>query len=186
MKEYRGPSGDRRIWYEPDEIDEIMVDELHRAGLLPDTEQDDLSVDIEGFIETHLGLPFDLSAELEADVLGVTDFVKGNKPKISINRDLTRSALDEEDATPGLIGRWRATVAHEASHVLLHRLLFETDDMQRGLFSSGESGMPPQQLLRCLKRDVGFSRPISGLEGDPGEHGHGRSIDAQTGCSSCV
>ena len=143
MKEYRGPNGDRRLWYDPAEIDEIMVDELVRAGLLPDTNQDDLCVDIEGFVETYLRLPFDLSAQLDADVLGVTDFVPGTQPKISINRDLTGSALDEEDATPGLVGRWRATVAHEASHVVLHRLLFETDDMQRGLFPSGAQEVPP-------------------------------------------
>ena len=161
MKEYRGPSGDRRLWYEPDEIEEIMLDELHRAGLVPNGEQDNASVDIEAFVETHLGLSFDLSAELDTDVLGATDFIPGHRPKISVNRDLTGSALDEEDATPGLIGRWRATVAHEASHVLLHRLLYELDDMQRGLFESDGSEAPPQQLFRCLKRDVGFSRPIS-------------------------
>ena len=99
MKEYRGPSGDRRLWYEPGEIEEIMLDELHRAGLVPNGEQDDASVDIEAFVEKHLGLSFDLSAELDTDVLGATDFIPGHRPKISVNRDLTGSALDEEDAT---------------------------------------------------------------------------------------
>lgn len=161
MKEYRGPAGDRRLWFDPGEIDDMMVDELRRARLLPDPAQEDISVDVEAFIEGYLRLPFDLSAELAPEVLGVTDFVPGREPKISINRDLTGSALDQEDATPGLVGRWRATVAHEACHVLLHRILFEVDDLQIGLFSKQEQDPAPEQLMRCLKRDVGFDRPAS-------------------------
>ena len=156
MKEYRGPSGDRRLWYEPDEIEEIMLDELHRAGLVPNGEQDDASVDIEAFVEKHLGLSFDLSAELDTDVLGATDFIPGHRPKISVNRDLTGSALDEEDATPGLIGRWRATVAHEASHVLLHRLLYEP----RTTCSAGSSRVMVQERHRS--NYFGVSNETSG------------------------
>jgi hypothetical protein len=161
VKEYRGPSGDRRLWYDADEIENIMADELRRAGLLPDPRQEALSVDIEAFVETYLGLPFDLNAELDASVLGVTEFVPGKKPKISINRDLTGSALDEEDVSPGLVGRWRATVAHEACHVLLHRLLFELDDFQCRLFPATERNRAPEKVFRCLKRDVGFNRQVS-------------------------
>jgi hypothetical protein len=161
VREYKGPSGDRRLWYDPGEIDTIMVDELVRARLLPDAQQDDLSVDIEAFVETYLHLPFDLNAKLDAAILGVTDFVPGKKPKISVNRDLTGSALDDEDSTPGLLGRWRATVAHEACHVLLHRMLYELDDLQRGLFRSPQEPSLPQHLLRCLKRDVAFTSRVS-------------------------
>ncbi len=160
MKEYRARGGERRIWYEPDEIESIMIDELGRAGLLPKTDQDDLSVDVEAFVENYLRLPFDVNAALDADVLGVTDFVPGKRPKISINRDLTGSALEDEDATPGLVGRWRATVAHEACHVLLHRILFDLDDTQRGLFRQADDPAA-WRFLRCLKRDVGFGRPVS-------------------------
>ncbi|HNP62451.1 MAG TPA: ImmA/IrrE family metallo-endopeptidase [Woeseiaceae bacterium] len=140
-----------------------MTTELVRAKLLPHAEDDDLTVDIEAFVENHLGLPLDQYAELEPDVLGVTDFVPNERPRVSISRDLTGSALDEDDATPGLVGRWRATVAHEASHVLLHRHIFELDDNQGSLFRmpKHDHGHGHGQLQRCLKRDVGYERPIS-------------------------
>lgn len=159
MKEYRGPSGDRRLWFDSAEVDEMMVDELQRANLLPDPERADLSVDIEAFVENYLRLPFDLSADLDTDVLGVTEFIAGRCPKISISRDLTASAFDSENATPGLVGRWRATVAHEASHVLLHRILFEGASQQPCLFPDPQKDDRSDQLLRCLKRDIGFGRP---------------------------
>jgi len=161
VREYRGPGGDKRLWYDPDEIEGIMLDELRRARLLPDATKDDLSVDVEAFVERYLGLPFDINATLDADTLGLTEFIPGRKPKVAISRDLTGSALDEDDATPGLVGRWRATVAHEACHVLLHRLLFELDDVQHGLFSMPAPSAGPERLFRCLKRDVGFSRQVS-------------------------
>ena len=161
MREYKASNGERRVWYDPHEIEAMMVDKLTQAGLLPRCDQEDLSVDVEKFVELSLGLPLDQHADLDATVLGVTDFVPGKTPKISINRDLTGSALDDEDATPGLVGRWRATVAHETCHVLLHRLLFEIDDRQRSLFVSSECAAAPQRLLRCLKRDVGFGRHVS-------------------------
>lgn len=75
---------------------------------------------------------------------------------ISLNEDLTGAALDDEDAAPGQVGRWRATLAHEACHVLLHRTLFEFDDNQGEMFSETDEGR--QQLQRCLKRDVGHAR----------------------------
>lgn len=161
MREYRGPGGDKRLWYDPEEIEGITLDELRRAGLLPDATKDDLAVDVEAFVERYLGLPFDINAALDAEVLGLTEFVPGRKPKVAISRDLTGSALDDEDTTPGLIGRWRATVAHEACHVLLHRLLFELDDLQHGLFPTPAPVNGPERLFRCLKRDVGFSRQVS-------------------------
>lgn len=160
MKEYRATNGETRLWYEPSEIDTIMVSELVSAKLMPKADTDDLAVDVERFVQSHLKLRLDQYAELESHVLGITEFCKGESPKVSINRDLTGSALDEEDATPGLIGRWRATVAHEAAHVLLHGHLYEVDPMQRGLFRS-DAAPTPNQLLRCLKRDVGYRQQPS-------------------------
>lgn len=157
MRDYQPPGSERRLWYEPSEIDRIMEDELEKAGLLPDPSQDDLTVDVERLVERHLRLEFDQHAELEEGVLGVTRFAPDKTPKIEINRDLTGTALDDEDATPGMVGRWRATVAHEVGHVLLHRILYEVDDMQRGLFPGwgrGKGGSP--SLMRCLKRDVAY------------------------------
>ena len=157
MKEYRLPSGERRVWYERSEIDRIMTDELARAGLLPNTSDDNVTVDIESFVEGHLHLPFDQYAELDSDTLGITRFLPGEHPKIEINRDLTSSAFDTDHVMPGTLGRWRATVAHEIGHVLLHRHLYEVDVMQPTLFpSKHEKSCPSSSLMRCLKRDVGY------------------------------
>ena len=155
MKEYRS-GGEKRIWYEPEEIEAIASDELARAGLRPKLGHQDLSVDVEALLEQHLKLPLDQYADLEPEVLGVTTFVQGERPRIALNRDLTGGALDDDDATPGLVGRWRATLAHEVAHVLLHRLLYEFDDIQRGLFAVASNTSGPAKLHRCLKRDIGF------------------------------
>ena len=158
-------SGERRLWYEPDEIEYIMIDELEKAGLLPDVSSDDVTVDVERLVEQHLGLPFDQHAELGDNILGVTHFFLGQKPRIEINRNLTGTALDDEDATPGTIGRWRATVAHEIGHVLLHRSLYEIDDMQQGLFSSQKQRQESSPvLMRCLKRNVSYRSDKGGSD----------------------
>jgi hypothetical protein len=124
---------------------------------MPSLSDEDLTVDIEALAEAHLKLPLDYSADLPANVLGETRFVSGKPPKIFLNRDLTGSAFDDDDASPGMVGRWRATLAHEIGHVLLHRYLFELDSMQRGLFSQSAQGQKTEaKLMRCLKRDVGY------------------------------
>jgi len=157
MKEYKS-GGERKLWYEDSEIDQIMVDELHKAGLLPNPDSEDVTIDLERLVERHLRFPFDQHAVLATDVLGVTHFAPGKPPRIEINRDLT-GAFDADDATTGIKGRWRATVAHEVGHGLLHRILYELDDMQRGLFAASPRGQAgaASQLMRCLKRDAGYT-----------------------------
>ena len=158
MREYQLPSGEHKVWYERSEIDQIMTAELTTAGLLPDASDRDVSVDIESLVERHLRLSFDQYAELQSDTLGITRFVPGEPPRIEINRDLTTNALDTEDRTPGTLGRWRSTVAHEVGHVLLHRRLYEIDTMQPSLFSGGQhKSRSSSALMRCLQRDVGYS-----------------------------
>lgn len=125
MKDYRRKDGERRLWYEDAEIESIALDEITRAGLLPQAHVPDLTVQLERFLENHLRVRLDQHADLPADVLGVTHFCQGAPPRIEINRDLTGLAIDEEDPLPGDLGRWRATLAHEAAHVLLHRILYE-------------------------------------------------------------
>jgi hypothetical protein len=155
MRQYRGPSGDERIWFEPLEIEQMMTSELRKAGLMPVDAAP--SVKLEAFIERHLKVKLDQHADLPPNVLGVTQFFEGKEPTISINRDLTGSALDEDDSPPGQLGRWRATLAHEAGHVLLHRSLFEFAVGNMNLFGSPSSGDGGRQLLRCLKRDATYT-----------------------------
>lgn len=154
MKRYF-KAGEERIWIEPDEIEEIMSVELQKAGLMPGL--DDPVVDLETFVEQHLKVHFDPYATLDVTVLGETEFRIGTPPKVSINKDLTGAALDDDFGDPGLLGRWRATVAHEATHVIVHRCLFNTNDDQPGLFDDLEPTEPVvKHLQRCLKRDVLF------------------------------
>lgn len=155
MNWYTGPDGRDRLWFDQAEIEAMAEGELAKASLLPDLEAP--VVDIERFIEIHLGVRLDQHADLEPDVLGVTEFPFGLPPEISINRDLTNAALDAEDGAPGLVGRWRATLAHEASHVLLHQVLFDIDPNQEAMFDFANGAGPPR-MMRCLKREVTFVR----------------------------
>src|SRR5262249_51543645 len=110
-------------------------------------------------VEQHLGAQFDQYAALPADVLGQTDFRVGAPPLVMVNADLTGAALDDDDSPLGLKGRWRATVAHEASHVVFHRCLYNLNPQQGSLFGEdGDQQEPAQRLQRCLKRDVVHGR----------------------------
>ena len=103
------------------EIEQMMESELRKARLFPTLEEP--VVKLEPFVERHLKASLDQYADLDSSVLGVTEFFEGKPPRISLNRQLTGSALDEDETPPGVLGRWRATLAHEAGHVLLHRSL---------------------------------------------------------------
>lgn len=155
MNRYRHKDGSDRIWITPNEIEDLMTAELFKAGLLP--ELDDPVVDLEAFVERHLKAEFDSYATLDSTVLGETEFRVGAKPKVSINKDLTGAALDDDDTQPGILGRWRATVAHEATHVIVHRCLFNLNEDQYSLFDDPEPMEPEvKHLQRCMKRNVLF------------------------------
>lgn len=152
MKIYRS-GGETRLWFaDLAEIDAIAEDELAKATLTPTAESP--MVDIEVFVERHLKATLDQYAVLEPDVLGLTRFVSDSPPEIEISRDLTGSALDSEVPEAGRLGRWRATVAHEAGHVLLHQQLFDASVQQSVMFVHEEQ--PSPRLLRCLKRNVSY------------------------------
>ena len=131
----------------------MMEDELRHASLMPTGDQ--AAVDVERFVEQHLKAQLDRHANLDANVLGMTEFKPRKPPRVSINADLTGSALDDDDSAPGLRGRWRATVAHEAAHIVLHRMLFELNPDQGALIDTATTGSHPR-LMRCLKREVVF------------------------------
>ncbi len=52
-------------------------------------------------------------------------------------------------------------MAHEASHVVLHSVLFQVDDSQHTLFQT-EPQPESHQLMRCLKKDVLFRQGGAG------------------------
>lgn len=150
MQWYSGPEGDQRIWYEAEDIEQIATEQLRRAELMPTLE--DPVTDVERLIEVHLRAELDLYADLPDGVLGLTEFPARGAPKVLIDSALTE-ARDTEVAAAGVVGRWRATLAHEASHIFLHRYLFDPDMAQltgrRGVAQPGEGG-----LMRCLHRDI--------------------------------
>ncbi|WP_322354449.1 ImmA/IrrE family metallo-endopeptidase [Dehalococcoides sp.] len=156
MKQYRGPDGKQRIWFESSEIECVMEDELNKAGLYPTSEQP--IVDIERFLENHLRAKVDQYADLEKDILGVTSFTAGQNPTVEINKDLTGAVFDQGDDNVSLLGRWRATLAHEGSHIILHRPLFELSTIQGDLFREVENISSKEVVIKCYKKNVGFSR----------------------------
>ena len=152
MQWYFGPEGDQRIWYEPDEIERIAEDELRRAGLMPSLGEP--VTDLERFIEGHLNAELDQYAELPDDVLGLTQFQARRRPVVSINSKLTEAA-ESDTVNPGAVGRWRATMAHEATHILLHRYLFDPEMAQLvGAQTDSNAHVEQAGLMRCLHRDV--------------------------------
>ncbi len=110
---------------------------------------------IERFLERHLGSRLDQHADPPLDVLGETVFRKGAPPEVRINRVLTGSAFEQQGGDPRreYLATRRATLAHEAGHVMLHRCLFDVDDAQGSLWADHDSSTEPP--VRCLKRDVG-------------------------------
>jgi hypothetical protein len=128
---------------------------LIKAGLMPELNNPVVNLDM--FVEQHLQAQFDPYATLDSRVLGETEFRVGAKPKVSINKDLTGAALDDDDSQPALLGRWRATLAHEATHVIVHRCLFDLNEVQRSLFDDLKAAEPEvKHLQRCMKRDILF------------------------------
>jgi hypothetical protein len=140
--------GRRRLWYTPTEIERLCEEQLTRSGLLPD--EDSCIVDIEALVENVLGAAVDYSATLAPSVLGYTVFEQ--PPRVVISRTLTEGATGP-DAPPGLVGRWRATLAHEAAHILLHSALFSA--------SPRVPGAPLQRPVRCLRSTVDQDQPRS-------------------------
>ncbi|MDA8204422.1 MAG: ImmA/IrrE family metallo-endopeptidase [Chloroflexi bacterium] len=155
MRWARDALGRDRIWYSIEEIESIMDDEARKAGLTPTADQP--AVNLEGFLERHLGAALDQYATLPIDVLGQTVFEPGFRVRVEINADLS-GAIDDGGALSD-IGRWRATLAHEAAHILLHRVLFELPLSQGKLFD--EEPVAAQTLMRCLKRDAAPGRGAS-------------------------
>jgi Zn-dependent peptidase ImmA (M78 family) len=99
----------------------------------------------------------DQHANLEKDILGVTTFLIGKQPKVEINQDLT-DAIDNGEENVSILGRWRATLAHEGAHIVLHRPLFQISENQGNLFSEVNSLSSKEVIIKCFKKNVGFSR----------------------------
>jgi len=133
-----------------EEIERRMADRLHRAGMMPTLEEPVL--DLEAFVEHEngLGASLDDFALLPPDVMGVVTFLPGRRDRMEINRDL--SELGEKDTTAR--ARCRSTIAHEASHIVLHRDILMPCANQIQLFSLDDD--PAGYTQTCLKQDFGW------------------------------
>ncbi len=108
---YRRRDGEERLWFPAEEIETLMEEALRKSALLPTDERP--IVDIERFIQ-RIGVRMDQYADLDATVLGQTEFYTDGPPKIFVNRDLT-GAIDDDQTPPGVRGRWRATGQAQAT-----------------------------------------------------------------------
>lgn len=165
MRWFRDQSGKRRLWIDDGEFDTFTEQELRQANLYPEADQP--AVDIERFIQRHQGAGLDQYAELGKGLAGAIEFWPDHF-KISISRSLTEQA-DEVDCEPGVRGRWRATMAHEAAHGLFHREIFQASPDQCSLAGllfeessnvqqsqEGQKSQEAYQSIQCLEQEVVF------------------------------
>jgi hypothetical protein len=160
-KPYRGRDGKPQLWFKPGEIDDWMEAELREAGLYP--KPDRPAVDVESFVDRHLQVALEQYADLEPHVLGQTRFEAGRRPRVLINRNLTELAIDAENPPAWLRSKWRMTMAHEASHVLLHKCLYAADPNQQ-TFGWDDEPEGVGLTYHCLERNLTCGRGVDPRE----------------------
>ena len=99
----------------------------YRRAFEPPWSTDDLASLIEQHAES-LDLYADLRGREGGDVEGLTTFVRGSRPHVEIESSLT--------SAPRQVNRFRTTLAHECTHVVLHGPLWQMQLAagSRGLF----------------------------------------------------
>jgi hypothetical protein len=149
-----------RLWYEESEIESIAARELALAGHPVLTGRP--ATDVDALLEFHLGVVPEYTW-LPRGVLGATEFTARGELRLQVSAELSERAGRDRAAEKLL----RSTLAHEAAHILLHRVLFlkESRDMFGGLASRSE-----------LCRSVGVPRP--GYQGEWWEWQANRGMSA--------
>jgi hypothetical protein len=131
-----------RLYYEEAEIEGIMADELRKFGYTHG------AVDMDAFLEQHLGV-VPAFEPLPPGVQGATEFWPDGTAEVKISATLSERA----DAERGAEHLLRTTMAHEAAHVLLHRILF---------LQQSEALFGGQTSRQELCRDVRFTTRYAG------------------------
>jgi hypothetical protein len=149
-----------RLWYEESEIESIVARELAVAG--HPTVAGGPATDVDALLELHLGVVPEFTW-LPRGVLGATEFTARGELHLQVSAELSLRA-DRDRAAEKLL---RSTLAHEAAHILLHRILFlkESHDLFGGLSSRTE-----------LCRSVGVPQP--GYQGEWWEWQANRGMSA--------
>ncbi len=156
MKRYRDADGRLRLWYSDAEIEKRALRCLEAAGQPSGPEP---VVDIEFIIEEQLRARLDQYAVLPPGVLGVTDFLAGERPLVRIDGELSRNACDIESPAVSAVGRWRATLAHEAGHIILHTVLFDVPPSQAALLDADAADVVSPKPVSCIERSIDGRRP---------------------------
>ena len=114
-------------------------------------------VTIELLIETHLGLDVDYkNLSIDESILGLTTFDDGFVKVYTDNSKEENLPVNEgtiiidNKLLEGNPGRLRFTYAHEASHWILHRHIFQSNSNQMTLFEEEQEA----KNIRCLTRNV--------------------------------
>jgi hypothetical protein len=149
-----------RLWYEEPEIESITARELALAGH-PALEGGP-AIDVDALLELHMGVVPEYTW-MPRGVLGATEFTARGEVRLQVSAELSLRA-GRDPAAEKLL---RSTLAHEAAHILLHRVLFlkESGDIFGGLASRSE-----------LCRSVGVPQP--GYQGEWWEWQANRGMSA--------
>lgn len=161
-----------RPMFEREELDAIceraLIDHVSECGkrLVYPVPTDLLQT----LIEAHAG-KLDLFADLSGegdDVEGVTDFLKGQKPRVRISGDLSNDVRREV--------RLRTTLGHEFGHVHLHNALFQAHVAAPDLFGDRTVGTRPlpepvatqEALAKCKRETIVGARDTDWMEWQAG------------------
>jgi hypothetical protein len=120
MRAFGARSGpfENRLRFSPAEIDDMCVEALTKAELLPSSPQ---AIRIERFIEKYFSCPVRYE-DIGNGVLGCTVFRQNG----SVERVIISTTIDEGHKTSER--RIRSTLAHEGGHCLMHPILFMNAD----------------------------------------------------------
>ena len=145
MKEFRTKDGPYplRLLYEIREIDDICLDALKQAKLLP-SEPEPIKIDL--FLEKYFEVPL-IYEDVGEGFMGSTVF--SSKGAVT---GFTIAPWIEEEGSATAERRVRSTLAHEGGHGLLHPKLFIADPTA-DLFNLSSGAYRPRNFL-CRSNDI--------------------------------
>ena len=130
-----------RPYFRDGEIQRICLEALRSVNFLPTYPQ---PVRIDRFIEKKYCVVPDYE-DLPSGLVGLSQFLDGCVVRIVVAR-----SLDRDGSVPAE-RRIRATLAHEAGHVLLHAALFDLDSQTAPLL--GDWSDPARPTVLCREVD---------------------------------
>jgi hypothetical protein len=133
----------RTMYFKPGEIEQLCLDELKAADLLP---ADPSPIRIERFIEKRFKVTPQFE-DLPDHILGFTRFGPNGVSAIVISRILSDESTQVADR------RLSTTLAHEAGHALLHGSIFSPTEIETELSLDGVDHR--EQKILC--RDQGIA-----------------------------